>query len=132
MLQIWYYPSAKKAKIISRKNILKDDISVIPEKYDIHPRKYGISVKIPYWLKFLIDILKRIPMTLGTFYKDLYRRFYILLSCEKKPPGKLNILDWNLTSSSIYMVGDILQWRIFNTLYLSTLRTHQLRKLFVH
>ena len=82
----------KKAKLISRKNILKDGISVIPEKYDIHPRRYGISVKLPCWLTFLIDILKKIPMILCTFYGHLYRRFYTLLSCEKKPPG--NIIYW--------------------------------------
>ena len=29
--------------IFSRKNTLKDDISGITEKDDIHPRKYGIS-----------------------------------------------------------------------------------------
>ena len=39
----------KKAKIIfSRKNTLKGDISGIAEKDDIHSRKYGISVEIPY------------------------------------------------------------------------------------
>ena len=39
----------KKAKIIfSRKNKLKGDISDITVKDDIHPRKYGISVEIPY------------------------------------------------------------------------------------
>ena len=30
--------------IFSRKNTLKDDISSITEKDDIHPRKYGISL----------------------------------------------------------------------------------------
>ena len=39
----------KKAKIIfSRKNTLKGDISGITEKDDIHARKYGLSVEIPY------------------------------------------------------------------------------------
>ena len=39
----------KKAKIIFfRKNTLKDDISGITEKDDIHPREYSISVEIPY------------------------------------------------------------------------------------
>ena len=40
---------SKKGKIIfSRKNTLKGDISGITEKNDIHPRKYVISVEIPY------------------------------------------------------------------------------------
>ena len=40
---------SKKAKIIfTRKNTLKVDISGITEKDDIHPRKYGTSVEIPY------------------------------------------------------------------------------------
>ena len=37
-----------KAKIIFRKNTHKNDISGFNEKYDIHPRKHGISVEIPY------------------------------------------------------------------------------------
>ena len=53
MLQIWYYPSAKKAKIIfSQENTLKGGISSITEKDDIHPSKYGISVEIRHWLAF--------------------------------------------------------------------------------
>ena len=50
--QIWYYPSAKAKIIFSQKNTLKGDISGITEKDDIHPRKYGISVEISYWLTF--------------------------------------------------------------------------------
>ena len=39
----------KEAKIIlSKKNALKRGISGITEKNDIHPRKYGISVEVPY------------------------------------------------------------------------------------
>ena len=39
----------KKAKIIfSRENTLQCNISGIPEKIDIHPTKYGISVETPY------------------------------------------------------------------------------------
>ena len=52
MLQISYYPSTKKKLIFPRKNTLKSDISGITKKDDIHPRKYGISVEIPYWLTF--------------------------------------------------------------------------------
>ena len=56
MLQIWYYYSAKKAKIIfSQKNTLKSNISGITENDDIHGisvKKHGIPVKIPYLLTF--------------------------------------------------------------------------------
>ena len=34
--------------IFSGKNTLKGDISGITEKDDIHPRKYGIPVEVPY------------------------------------------------------------------------------------
>ena len=54
------------------------------------------------------------------FHGDLYRRFRTLLSNEKT--RKLNIWSWSLTSSSIYSVGDILQWIIFNILYHSAVR----------
>ena len=49
MLRVRYHRSAEKSKmILSRKNTLKGDTSGITEKDDIHPRKYGISVEIPY------------------------------------------------------------------------------------
>ena len=39
----------RKAKTtFSRRNTLKGGISGITEKDDIHPRKYGISVEVPY------------------------------------------------------------------------------------
>ena len=42
-------PLQKKLKIsLSWKNTLKGHISGITEKDDIHPRKHGISVEIPY------------------------------------------------------------------------------------
>ena len=49
MLQIRDCPSARKTKIIfSRKNAPKADISSITKQDDIHPRKHGIYVEIPY------------------------------------------------------------------------------------
>ena len=43
----------EKAKIIlCRNNTLKGDISSVTEKDDIHPRKYGISVEVPYRMTF--------------------------------------------------------------------------------
>ena len=47
--KIWFFFVRQ---IFSRKNPPKGDISGITEKYDIHPRKYGISVEITYWLIF--------------------------------------------------------------------------------
>ena len=55
------------------------------------------------------------------FLGDLYRRFHLLLSSKRN--RKLNIYDWSLTSSSIYSVGDIPQWIIFNTFYRSAPRS---------
>ena len=42
------------------------------------------------------------------FYRDLHRRFHVYL-CSEKKHRKFSIYDWNLTSSSVYLVGDILQ-----------------------
>ena len=41
-------PFYQKKANLPRKNTLKSDISGITKKDDIHPRKYGISVEIPY------------------------------------------------------------------------------------
>ena len=46
----------------------------------------------------------------------------VFFSQEKKKNRKLNISGWSLASSSIHLVGDFLQWIIFNHLYHSTLR----------
>ena len=74
----------------------------------------------------VIDIPDRLPRKNSRnslhLHGDLYRRFHILLS-SKKTNKNLNIWDWSLTSSSIYSVGDVLQWIIFNKLYHSSLRS---------
>ena len=74
----------------------------------------------------VIDIPDRHPRKNSRNYLhlhgDLYRRFHILLS-SKKTNKNLNIWDWSLTSSSIYSVGDVLQWIIFNKSYHSSLRS---------
>ena len=79
-------------------------------------------------LKMMIFILENMVFLLieklrmiKKFTWGLYRRFHILLSNKK--PRKLTTWDWNLISSLSYMVGEILQWRIFNTLYYSTLKS---------
>ena len=85
MLQIWYYPSAKIEKIIfSSNNTFKGDISGITEKNNIHHTKYSISVEVPYWLTFKIEILERVPMILCIFFQNVNRHFTILRSHEKK------------------------------------------------
>ena len=97
MFQIWCYPSAKKSKMIfSRKNTLNIDI--------------------------LDCILERVSTILCTF-KETFIGIFIYCFPVKKNPRKLNTLDRNLTSS-IYLVGDILLWRIFNALYHSVLRSY--------
>ena len=70
----------KTKMIFSRKNAFLG-ISGIIEKYDNHPRKYGIFL--------LIEKLKMIKKGSLYFYGDLYRRFHVLLFNEKNK--KLNI-----------------------------------------
>ena len=68
---------------VSCTRALKGDISGITEKDDIHPRKCYFC-----WNTILIDILdwhsRKSSNDSLYFYEDLYRRFYILLSSEKK------------------------------------------------
>ena len=72
----------KKAKMIfSRKSVLKDDISGIIEKDDIHPRKMVF---------LLIEKLKIIQKF--TLYGDLYTRFHILHSNEKNRKLKFDFV----------------------------------------
>ena len=60
MLRVRCHRSAEKTKmILSRKNTLKGDTSGITEKDDIRPRKYGISVEIPYRLTLRTATLLR-------------------------------------------------------------------------
>ena len=67
-LQIWYYLSVKKAKMIfSRQSALKNDFSGKIEKDDIHPRKLVI---------LLIEKLKMIQKF--TFIKK-FQKFFVLL-----------------------------------------------------
>ena len=95
---------SKKQRWPFPKNTGKDDISSITEKDDIHPRKEDIGI---------LDWHSR-KSSNGSqhFYGDLFMCFHILLSSKK--PWKLNLKGWNFTLSVSCMVGDILQWRIFD------------------
>ena len=95
-------------------NILKNYISSITEKDDIHPRKDNIIIL--HW-KFL----KEFQCSLY-FYGDLFKCFHIFFSNGNKT-RKLNLYSQNLTLSVGCMVGDILKWRIFNNLYHPALRS---------
>ena len=57
------------------KNTLKDDISSITEKDDIHPRKYDVGILDCHSRKCSNDSLY--------FYGDLSKCFHILLSNKK-------------------------------------------------
>ena len=60
-----------------------------------------------------IFVYRKVPMILCTFMETFICVFIFCFLMKKKT---LNIWDWNLTSSLSYMIGDILQWRIFNNL----------------
>ena len=58
-----------------------------------------------------IDILERVAVILCAFMEGTW--IGALTNCfPMKNIRKLNIYDWNLTSTLSYMVEDILQWRI--------------------
>ena len=104
-METWYFLCTRMGvtNLLSRPSAKKNQGWSYPAK--IHLR----------WLTFLIDILERAPATLCTFM-ETFTGVFMYCSPAKKT-RKLNIWDWSLTSSSIYSVGDILQWIIFNTLY---------------
>ena len=110
-------------------------------KYDIIPspakknQRWSSPTKIHLnVIKILEYILKRVPMILCTFMKTFIGVFIYCFPVKKI--RKLNIQDWSFISSSIYLVEDIKQWRIFNSLYHSALRSciyeRHLRKSFGH
>ena len=88
-------PFCEKSKdIFSQRNTLKDGISGITEKDDIHPTKYGISSnrKIKDDKKFCF--YEKVPMILWTFIETFIDVFIYCLSIKEKN-RKFNILDWN-------------------------------------
>ena len=112
--KLWNYSSVKQSKYdLLPKYTPKDDISSITEKNDTRPRKYDIDILGWHPRMGSNDLLY--------FYGDLFRCFPILLSDEKT--RRYNMQDWRLTLSVSDMVGNSLQWRVFNTLYHWTLRS---------
>ena len=71
-------------------NTLKDEISCVIEKDDIHPRIYGIFLLIQKSRMIKSSLLQKSFDNFLYFYGEIYRCFHILLSDEKKPK-KLNI-----------------------------------------
>ena len=69
--------------IFSRKNTLKDDISGIIEKDDIRPRKYNFSSNRKIKDDKKVYLYKKNSNDSLYFYRDLYRRFHILLTNEE-------------------------------------------------
>ena len=79
-LEIWNYPSVKKAKVIFSRKI-HDDVSGITKKDDIHPKKDDIGILDWHSRKSSIDSLY--------FYGNPLKCFHILLSNEKKQQNNL-------------------------------------------
>ena len=129
MLEIWYYHSPKKTNIIfSRKNALEGDLSGIIEKDDIPPRKYDISVEVPYWMTSYNEILESVAMILWVF---------IYCFPVKKTPGNLiyKIETWLLLQFLWLAIFYNEESSILCTIHPSVFRgvlERQLRKLFAH
>ena len=114
MLQIWYYPSAKKSKMIfSWKKTLKGDW---------HSRSYS--------RKSSNDSLY--------FYGDLHRRFHILLSSDKNPGNLIYRIEIWLLLQFIWLEifcneeSSILCTIQPSGVVFRGVLERQLRKLFVH
>ena len=110
-MEIWYFLWTR-----------TDVTNVVPRPSAKENQRWSYPAKIH--LK-IIDALDWHPRKSSSnslyFLGDLYRRFHVLLSSKRN--RKLNIYDWSLSSFSIYSVGDIPQWIIFNTLYRSAPRS---------
>ena len=97
--------------ILNLKRKMKDDLSQKKTTW-----KYNIFFKLSEKMVFS----KR-----ATPGHDLFGIIWkggIFFPGKKNKNRKLNISGWSLASPSIYLVGDFLQWIIFNNLYHSTLR----------
>ena len=70
--------------IFSRKNTLKDDISGIIEKVDIHPEKYISSDRNIKDDEKVYFYKKKVPMILCTFIENFIGVFIYCFSMEKK------------------------------------------------
>ena len=74
-----------KAKMIfSRKNTLKDDISSIIEKDNIHPKKYGMSFDRKIDNDKKVYFYKNVPMIFCTFMQTFLGIFKYRFSKKKQ------------------------------------------------
>ena len=88
------------------------------------PKKIRLSYPAKIYLKVIdfLDWHSRKSSSNSLYFHGYFTGVFIYCSPAKKN-RKLNIWDWSLTSSWIYLLGDILQWIIFNTFHHSALRS---------
>ena len=79
--------------VFFRKNTLKDDISGIIEKYDIHPRKYGISSDENVKDDKKVYFYKKVPMILCTFMETFIGVFIYCFPMKKAPANLINRIE---------------------------------------
>ena len=79
-LEIWNYPSVKKAKVIFSRKI-HDDVSGITKKDDIHPKKDDIGI--------LDWHSRKVPLILCTFMETLLSVFIYCFPMKKKQKNNL-------------------------------------------
>ena len=99
----------------------------------IFSRKINLKMTFPAFLKkvililekmiltFYVNNLESVPMILCIFMETFLSVFIYCFPMKKS--RKLKILDWNLTLSVSYMIGEILEWKIFETLSDPALRS---------
>ena len=110
--KIWYFFLDGKQKMIFLKKYM--------ETWQLFPAslKKMMLILEKMILPFKINILKRVPMILCIFM-DTFLGLFIYCFPMKKPGNLIYRIEIWLYLQS-YMVGDILQWRIFNTLYVTS------------
>ena len=82
--------------IFSQKNTLKDDISGIIEKDDIHPRKYGISSDKKIKDDKEVFFYKKVPMILTAFMENFIGVFIYCFPIKKKQQNKTENLMYRI------------------------------------
>ena len=105
--------------IISRKNTLKDEIPAIIEKDVIRPGEYGICSDRKAKDHKKVYFHKNVPIFLCTFMETFIGVFIHCFPMKKKPQKLMYRTQFSILS---YMLGEILQSRIFNTLLHSARR----------
>ena len=79
--------------VFFRKNTLKDDISGIIEKYDIYPRKYGISSDENVKDDKKVYFYKKVPMILCTFMETFIGVFIYCFPMKKALANLINRIE---------------------------------------